>query len=127
MGAWAGCPLPRTLWDISKEKEKGAEGMKRKSGGETREDDEEVEKKEKAINLIEGIKIYKELAITEREARVYFGRSVVTGWHHGDEEMVEWSKRKVDHCCGLLTWSFDFVVSALLLAGCQLFSSCRKP
>ena len=39
------------------------------------EDGGEIIRKEKAINIIEQIKMYKELAITAREAGRYFGRS----------------------------------------------------
>ena len=43
-------------------------------------------KKGKTINPIKRINICKELALTAREVRAYFGGSVVTWWRHGDEE-----------------------------------------
>ena len=41
--------------------------------------------------------MYKELDVIAREAGGYFERSAMTWWHHGDEEMMEWSERKGDH------------------------------
>ena len=46
--------------------------------------------------------MYKELALTAREAEAYFGGSAVTWWRHGDEEMVESSERKGDQLYNLL-------------------------
>ena len=45
---------------------------------------EKLLKGKKAINIIERIKMYKELALTAREARAYFGGSEVTWLRHGD-------------------------------------------
>ena len=38
--------------------------------------------------------MYKELALTTREAKAYFGGSAVTWWRYWGEEMVEWSERQ---------------------------------
>ena len=46
-------------------------------------------KREKAEFLIESINLYNDLARTAMEVGRYFGRSVVTWWNMGDEELVE--------------------------------------
>ena len=59
-------------------------GTKRKYDGGIGEEGRDIVKKEKAINLLERIKMYKELASASREAGADFGGSAATWWKHGN-------------------------------------------
>ena len=87
MGTRVDCPLPRMLREIGEEKEKGAEGMRRKSGSEIFKDGGGIVKKEKAVNLTERKKMYKELAISAREAGRYLEEERQCG---GAMEIKKW-------------------------------------
>ena len=92
------------------------------NGGGIWEDGGEIIKKEKARNLIERIKMYRELALTAREAGAYVGGSAVTWWRHGDEEMVEWSERKGDQLYSIV----DFYEREAVKATDQLYELIRS-
>ena len=50
----------------------------------------------KAIQIIELMKQYRELALTARDAGKFLGRRAEISWETGNENLVEWSERKGD-------------------------------
>ena len=50
----------------------------------------------KAMHFIGFIKQYEELAVTARDAGEFLERRVEITWEHGDEDVIELSKRKWD-------------------------------
>ena len=48
----------------------------------------------KAMNLIDLMKQYKEIALTAREVVHFLGRQAEVHWNGGREDFVEWNERK---------------------------------
>ena len=71
-------------------------GVMRIEGGEMDENEEVDTRLRKTMQLIELIGLYRELAMMARDVGEFLGRCAETIWSNGDEDLVEWNKRKGD-------------------------------
>ena len=72
--------------------------MRVEISGEVEEDEEIIRESRVAMHLVGLVKMYKELALTAREARECLGRDTVAWWHHDNDAIMEWngmSKRRI--------------------------------